>query len=133
MDSRSFSARRSVRGWVSKPSVTKATRAGQYFFVNNRAVRSRVLQVAFDRAFRKLVEGDRHPLAVIFLEIDPKYVDVNVHPAKSEVRFTRDGDVFAVIARAVEDALLTGGLIPEVNVVPSMPQPLVYSRPSMPP
>jgi DNA mismatch repair protein MutL len=122
-----------VRGWVSKPSVTKATRAGQYFFVNNRAVRSRVLQVAFDRAFRKLVEGDRHPLAVIFLEIDPRYVDVNVHPAKSEVRFTRDGDIFAVIARAVEDALLTGGLIPEVNVVPSMPQPLVYSRPSTPP
>ena len=122
-----------VRGWVSKPSVTKATRAGQYFFVNNRAVRSRVLQVAFDRAFRKLVEGDRHPLAVIFVEIDPRYVDVNVHPAKSEVRFTRDGDIFAVIARAVEDALLTGGLIPEVNVVPSMPQPLIYSRPSTPP
>lgn len=122
-----------VRGWVSKPSVTKATRAGQYFFVNNRAVRSRVLQVAFDRAFRKLVEGDRHPLAVIFLEIDPRYVDVNVHPAKSEVRFTRDGDIFAVIARAVEDALLTGGLIPEVNVTPSMPQPVIYSRPSTPP
>ena len=122
-----------VRGWVSKPSVTKATRAGQYFFVNNRAVRSRVLQVAFDRAFRKLVEGDRHPLTVIFIEIDPRYVDVNVHPAKSEVRFTRDGDIFAVIARAVEDALLTGGLIPEVNVTPSMPQPVIYSRPSMPP
>jgi DNA mismatch repair protein MutL len=122
-----------VRGWVSKPSVTKATRAGQYFFVNNRAVRSRVLQVAFDRAFRKLVEGDRHPLTVIFIEIDPRYVDVNVHPAKSEVRFTRDGDIFAVIARAVEDALLTGGLIPEVNVTPSMPQPVIYSRPSTPP
>lgn len=122
-----------VRGWVSKPSVTKATRAGQYFFVNNRAVRSRVLQVAFDRAFRKLVEGDRHPLTVIFIEIDPRYVDVNVHPAKSEVRFTRDGDIFAVIARAVEDALLTGGLIPEVNVTPSMPQPVIYSRASTPP
>ena len=122
-----------VRGWVSKPSVTKATRAGQYFFVNNRAVRSRVLQVAFDRAFRKLVEGDRHPLTVSFIEIDPRYVDVNVHPAKSEVRFTRDGDIFAVIARAVEDALLTGGLIPEVNVTPSMPQPVIYSRPSTPP
>jgi len=122
-----------VHGWVSKPSVTKATRAGQYFFVNNRAVRSRVLQVAFDRAFRKLVEGDRHPLTVIFIEIDPRYVDVNVHPAKSEVRFTRDGDIFAVIARAVEDALLTGGLIPEVNVTPSMPQPVIYSRPSTPP
>jgi DNA mismatch repair protein MutL len=122
-----------VRGWVSKPSVTKATRAGQYFFVNNRAVRSRVLQVAFDRAFRKLVEGDRHPLTVIFIEIDPRYVDVNVHPAKSEVRFTRDGDIFAVIARAVEDALLTGGLIPEVNVTPSMPQPVIYARSSTPP
>lgn len=122
-----------VSGWVSKPSVTKATRAGQYFFVNGRSVRSRVIQVAFDRAFRKLVEGDRHPLTVIFVDIDPHMVDVNVHPAKSEVRFTRDGDIFAALQRAIEDALLSGGLIPEVNVEASIPQPFVYTRLATPP
>ena len=94
-----------VRGWVSKPSVTKATRAGQYFFVNNRAVRSRVLQVAFDRAFRKLVEGDRHPLTVIFIEIDPRRVDVNVHPTKIEVRFRDSREVHQAVRHAVENAL----------------------------
>lgn len=110
-----------VRGYVSKPSVTKATRSAQAFFVNGRHVRSRTVQHAFDSAFSRLMTTDRHPVVALFVEIAPELVDVNVHPAKVEVRFTRDGDVYASVSRAVESALLTGGLVPEVSVQASIP------------
>ncbi len=110
-----------VHGFVSKPSVTKSSRSSQAFFVNGRNVRSRTVQHAFDRAFQNLMTSERHPVATVFIEIDPSLVDVNVHPAKTEVRFTRDGDVYSAVHKAVEHALLTGGLVPEVNVQPSLP------------
>jgi DNA mismatch repair protein MutL len=106
----------SVKGYVSKPSVSKATRSSQAFFVNGRHVRSRTVQHAFDAAFKQLMTSDRHPVATIFVTIAPELVDVNVHPAKTEVRFTRDGDVYSAVHKAVESALLTGGLVPEVKV-----------------
>jgi DNA mismatch repair protein MutL len=113
----------SVKGYVSKPSVSKATRSAQAFFVNGRNVRSRTVQHAFDAAFKKLMTTDRHPVATIFITIAPELVDVNVHPAKTEVRFTRDGDVYSAVHKAVESALLTGGLVPEVKVtLPPMSQ-----------
>lgn len=114
-----------VHGFVSKPSVTRATRASQAFFVNGRPVRSRTVQNAFDQAFRRLMDADRHPVAVLFVEIAPELVDVNVHPAKTEVRFTRDGDIYAAVRQAVESALLTGGLVPEVAVQASLPTPAI--------
>jgi len=64
---------------------------------------------------------DRHPVVALFVEIAPELVDVNVHPAKTEVRFTRDGDVYGAVHKAVESALLTGGLVPEVHVQASLP------------
>ncbi|MFM7321441.1 MAG: DNA mismatch repair endonuclease MutL [Armatimonadota bacterium] len=110
-----------VHGHVSKPSVTRASRSGQYFYVNGRPVRSRTVQHAFESAYRRLVDADRHPVCVLFVDIAPDMVDVNVHPAKTEVRFHRDGDIYAMVARAVEGALLSGGLVPEVRVVASTP------------
>ncbi|WP_395090172.1 DNA mismatch repair endonuclease MutL [Armatimonas sp.] len=123
-----------VRGSVSKPSVSKATRSAQAFFVNGRHVRSRTVQHAFDAAFSRLMTTERHPVVALFVEISPELVDVNVHPAKTEVRFTRDGEVYAAISRAVESALLTGGLVPEVTVQASLPelsQPTTLTMPGM--
>ena len=117
----------SVRGFVSKPSLTKATRSAQAMFVNGRFVRSRTLTHAFDAAFKHLMTTDRFPVVALFVEIAPELVDVNVHPAKVEVRFTRDGDVYSAVHRAIQDALLTGGLIPEVNV-----QSLLFLSPPRP-
>jgi DNA mismatch repair protein MutL len=118
---RSESAGLVVHGFVSKPSVSKASRAAQAFFVNGRHVRSRTLMHAFDQALRHLMESNRYPVACLFVEIAPELVDVNVHPAKVEVRFTRDGDVYAAVHKAIEAALLTGGLVPEVRVQASLP------------
>jgi DNA mismatch repair protein MutL len=110
-----------VRGYVSKPSVSKASRSAQATFVNGRYVRSRTVTHAFDAAFKHLMTTDRHPVLAMFLDIAPELVDVNVHPTKIEVRFTRDGDVYGAVHKAVQNALLTGGLVPEVNVQPSLP------------
>ncbi len=112
-----------VRGWVSKPSLSKATRSAQATFVNGRFVRSRTITHAFDSAFKHLMTTERHPVMALFVEIAPSLVDVNVHPAKVEVRFTRDGDVYGAVHRAVQSALLTGGLVPEVAAQPSLPRP----------
>jgi DNA mismatch repair protein MutL len=131
-----------IHGFVGKPSVTRATRSAQYFFVNGRAVRSRVVQHAFDQAYKRLVDADRHPVVVLFVEIPPEQVDVNVHPAKTEVRFHRDGDLYAGISAAIESVLLQGGLVPEVSVVASTPSASPWSglagaphtpSPSLPP
>ena len=122
----------SVQGYVSKPSVSKSTRSAQAFFVNGRHVRSRTVQHAFDAAFKSLMTTDRHPIATIFLTIAPELVDVNVHPAKTEVRFTRDGDVYSAVHKAVESALLTGGLVPEVTVT-LPPNPFSEIRGNLPP
>ena len=110
-----------IRGFVSKPSVSRASRNAQYAFVNGRFVRSRTVMHAFDAAFKSLMTSDRHPILALFVDIAPELVDVNVSPAKTEVRFTRDGDVYAAVHRAVQNALLTGGLVPEVNVQSSLP------------
>ncbi len=121
-----------IRGSVSKPSVSKATRSAQAFFVNGRHVRSRTVQHAFDAAFSRLMTTERHPVVALFVEIAPELVDVNVHPAKTEVRFTRDGEVYAAISRAVENALLTGGLVPEVTVQASLPELVTPTTLAMP-
>jgi len=109
-----------VRGFVSRPSISRATRAAQATFVNNRFVRSRTVSHAFDAAFRHLMTTERHPVCALFVDIAPHLVDVNVHPAKTEVRFTRDGDVYHAVHHAVQNALLSGGLVPEVTVQPSL-------------
>lgn len=109
-----------VRGFVSKPSLSRATRSAQVTFVNGRFVRSRTVTHAFDAAFSRLMTTERHPVLALFIEIAPELVDVNVHPTKIEVRFTRDGDVYSAVHKAVEGALLSGGLVPEVVVQTSL-------------
>ena len=120
----------SVHGFVSKPSLQKASRSAQATFVNGRFVRSRTITHAFDAAFKHLMTTDRHPVLALFVEIAPELVDVNVHPTKIEVRFTRDGDVYSAVHKAVQNALLTGGLVPEVTVQASQPTaPAALPRP----
>jgi DNA mismatch repair protein MutL len=94
-----------VEGFVSDPSVHRPTRSGLHFYVNRRPFQSRMLQVAVAEAYRLLLPEGRHPVGIIFLDIDPADVDVNVHPRKWEVRFVRDREVFAAVQRAVRRAL----------------------------
>ncbi len=94
-----------VRGLVSRVGHTQATRARQSFFVNGRWVRNRVLQVALEEGYHSMLMGGRHPVGVLFLAIPPAELDVNVHPAKTEVRFLRERELFGAIRHAVNAAI----------------------------
>lgn len=99
-----------VSGLAGLPTFSKANSLSQYLFVNGRPVRDKVLIGAVRAAYSDLLHGDRHPVVALFLEIDPREVDVNVHPAKTEVRFRDPGLVRALLIRALKDALGEGAM-----------------------
>jgi DNA mismatch repair protein MutL len=106
-----------VGGYISRPTTYKGTRHAISVFVNRRAVQSRTLTYAVEEAYHTLLLAGRHPIAVVNLELDPALLDVNVHPAKTEVRFLRERQVYAAVQRAVRAAVLAQAETPEI--VPS--------------
>ena len=94
-----------VRGLVSPPSLTRSNSGGIHTFVNGRFVRDRAVQGALLASYKGMLERRRFPVAVLFIELDPHEVDVNVHPAKHEVRFRNEAAVTGSIIEAVRDAL----------------------------
>ncbi len=94
-----------VRGVLAAPEQARATREQQVIAVNGRLVSSPALGTALRQGYGNLIAGERHPMAVLSIEIDPAHVDVNVHPTKREVRFRDEGRVFQAVRRAVEGAM----------------------------
>jgi DNA mismatch repair protein MutL len=94
-----------VTGMVSQPRMSRGGRDGMVLAVNGRPISSRPLIYALEECYLGMLERGRHPVAVIDIGIDPELVDVNVHPAKREVRFREEGAVFSALQRAVRVAL----------------------------
>jgi DNA mismatch repair protein MutL len=94
-----------VTGMVSQPRMSRGSRDGMVLAVNGRPISSRPLTYALEECYQGMLERGRHPVAVIDIGIDPELVDVNVHPAKREVRFREEGAVFSALQRAVRAAL----------------------------
>lgn len=95
----------SLIGYISKPPYSRADRSLQTIFINRRAVRNPVVSHAISEGYHSLIMKDRYPVAFLFLEIDHKEVDVNVHPTKREVRFRNSSLIHDIIVRVIREAL----------------------------
>ena len=122
-----------VSGYAGKPETARGNRGGQLFFVNGRRIANRMLTHALEYAYAGLLGPGRYPVAALKLTVEPEQVDVNVHPAKSEVRFHREGEIHAVLVRAVKTALGGVSMVQELadwGTAPGGSRPV--ARPDMP-
>lgn len=112
-----------VSGWVSSPRVTRSHRQNLYFFVNGRLVQNRALMFSLEEAFHSLLMIGRHPLGMIRIRLDPRDVDINVHPGKTEVKFVDERLVCRAVSRSVHQALLlqSQDVLPDVRFSPQRP------------
>jgi DNA mismatch repair protein MutL len=105
-----------ITGFISPISQTRSNRKEITFFVNGRWVQDNTLTTALMRAYQTFLMVGRYPIAILFLQLEPEEVDVNVHPAKAEVRFRNLDQMFSLLQRAVRRALLAFSPVPQVSV-----------------
>lgn len=118
-------------GFVGKPDAARKTRGDQYLFVNNRFIRSAYLNHAIMSAYHELIPADSFPLYILFIELDPVQVDVNVHPTKQEIKFEDEKIVYAFVQAAVKHALAQFSITPtlDFDLDPSIQQLDAVSKP----
>lgn len=120
-----------IYGFTGKPETAKKTRGDQYFFVNNRFVKSAYLNHAVMNAYQQMIPSDSFPMYVLFIDLDPTQVDVNVHPTKQEIKFEDEKIIYAFAQAAVKHALAQFSVTPTLNFdldasiqqLPSVSQP----------
>lgn len=95
----------SLRGFASLPQATRGNRSFQFFFINRRHIKDRLIYHAVSQAYESLVPGGRFPYVVLFLDIPPREIDVNVHPAKAEIRFRNEREVHRLVVAAVRETV----------------------------
>ncbi|NQY08352.1 MAG: DNA mismatch repair endonuclease MutL [Flavobacteriales bacterium] len=103
-----------INGYIGKPEFAKKTRGEQYFFVNNRFIKSPYLHHAVTNAYDQLLPKKNHPSYFLMLEIDPAMIDINIHPTKTEVKFENEKELYAIIMASVKNSL------GKYNIVPSL-------------
>ncbi len=104
-----------ISGFIGKPDAATRTRGMQFFFINNRYIRNAYLHHALVQAYEGLIEKETFPFYVLFLEVDPARVDVNVHPTKQEVKFEDDRLMYAYLNAAVKHALAKYNIAPSLD------------------
>jgi len=104
-----------ITGFVSKPTASRKSRAGQYFYINNRIVKSKTAMAALEQAYKNTIMVGRFPACVLNIELNPAQVDVNVHPAKIEVRFANEKPIFDLVYYAVKTAIENDRTVKEVE------------------
>ncbi|MBS1532837.1 MAG: DNA mismatch repair endonuclease MutL [Bacteroidetes bacterium] len=104
-----------LRGFVGKPEFARKTRGEQFFFVNNRYIRDAYLNHAVLTAFEELLPDESFPLYVLFIDIDPSKIDINVHPTKTEIKYQDEKSIYAIIRSAVKRALGKYNITPTLD------------------
>lgn len=105
----------SIKGYVGKPEHAKKTRGEQFFFVNNRFIKNNYLNHAVMSAYERLLVNGAFPFYVLFLNIDPVHIDINVHPTKTEIKFDDERSIYAIVQAAVRKTLSIHNLIPSLD------------------
>jgi DNA mismatch repair protein MutL len=106
-----------ISGYIGKPVSAKKTRGEQFFFVNKRFIKNNYLHHAVVTAFEGLLQPETHPFYVLFLEIDPKHIDINVHPTKTEIKFDDERAIYSLLLASVRKAFSTYNLTPSIDFV----------------
>ena len=104
-----------LHGFVGKPEYARKTRGEQFFFVNNRFIKDAYLNHAVMMAFKELLPEDTFPLYVLFIEIDPAKIDINVHPTKTEIKYQDEQTIYAIIRSAVKRSLGRYNITPSLD------------------
>lgn len=127
-----------VQGYVCLPNAATRSKREQYFFVNNRFVRNPFLNHAIYEAYKELISFQSHPKYFIFLELDPKDIDINIHPTKTEVKFTDDKTVYMLLVSSIKRALGKANAGPTLDFenemsmdLPLQPGAQAYTSPSV--
>ncbi|MCU0433248.1 MAG: DNA mismatch repair endonuclease MutL [Bacteroidia bacterium] len=121
-----------ITGFVVKPEYARKSRGEQYFFLNTRFIKNSYLHHAVQGAFEQLLAPDTHPGYFLFLEVDPKTIDVNIHPTKTEVKFEDDRSVYAILRSAVKRALGQYSISPSLDFEQEMSIELPYKPATAP-
>ncbi len=106
-----------VKGVIGKPVISRSNRSNQLFFVNDRYVKDKTLSGAAEQAFKGFVTIGKHGFLVLDIKMDPRKVDVNVHPAKLEVRFQEENKIFKAVYHAIKEGLLRGDLVADTESI----------------
>lgn len=137
----------SIHGFIGKPEFARKKRGEQFFFVNDRFIRSAYLNHAVANAYDELIAEKTHPAYFIFLKVDPSFIDINIHPTKTEIKFQDERSIYAILRSAVRQSLGKYNISPTIdfnqemsisfidppkNVEMYQPEPVVRQRPVMP-
>ena len=100
-----------VSGFIGRPEISRSNRANQLFFINRRHVRDRILSSATEQAYKGILPQGKYPFLILNIEMDPEKIDINVHPAKLEVRFEEENKVFQLVYSAIKNGLEQYGIV----------------------
>lgn len=104
-----------VTGYIGKPIISRGNRTFENYYINGRFVKSRLIAAAIEQAYKPFMMQHRYPFTVLHIKIKPELIDVNVHPAKMEVRFQQENEIYELLAGAIENTLRGKEFIPDVS------------------
>lgn len=104
-----------VTGYIGKPIISRGNRTFENYYINGRFVKSRLIAAAIEQAYKSFMMQHRYPFTVLHIKIKPELIDVNVHPAKMEVRFQQENEIYELLAGAIENTLRGKEFIPDVS------------------
>ena len=122
-----------ISGFVGKPNFAKRTRGEQYFFVNERFIKSGYLNHAVNKAFEDLMPEGNFPFYTLFLTVDPKTIDVNIHPTKTEIKFQDERAIYAILRSSIRQALGKFNIAPSLDFDQEMSMPVSIPDTNMSP